>query len=368
MQAVRLLWRPVAVILLAVGTVGSVGCQSFGHTSKLPVDHKFLEHAEFPTAPKELCKTVLPPHVIEPPDILTINALRIVPRAPYSLQSLDIVAIAVDGTLPDEPINGPFRVEPGGMVNLGYGYGSVQIGGMTPEQAQDVIRTKLSERLREPRVSVTLVEVGALQEIAGQYLVAPDGTVNLGIYGKVCVVGLTVEQARATIERHLAMYLDNPQVSVDIFAYNSKVYYVFTEGAGLGDRVVRLPVTGNETVLDAISNINGLTQISSKKIWIARPTADKCDPQILPVHWEEITSLGVTNTNYQILPGDRVFIAEDKLVALDTSLAKLFAPAERIFGFSLLGANTVSRFSGNVLTGGGLRGAFGGGTNTVVVP
>jgi hypothetical protein len=37
------------------------------------------------------------------------------------------------------------------------------------------------------------------------------------------------------------------------------------------------------------------------------------------------------------------------------------APWERVFGFSLLGVQTVSRFSGNVLQGGGLRGFFGGG-------
>ena len=45
-----------------------------------------------------------------------------------------------------------------------------------------------------------------------------------------------------------------------MFAYNSKVYYVITEGAGAGDLVARLPITGNETVLDAISQINGLSR------------------------------------------------------------------------------------------------------------
>jgi hypothetical protein len=33
---------------------------------------------------------------------------------------------------------------------------------------------------------------------------------------------------------------------------------------------------------------------------------------------------------------------------------------ERVVGFSPLGANTVSRFSGNVQSGGGMRGFFGG--------
>jgi hypothetical protein len=111
-----------------------------------------------------------------------------------------------------------------------------------------------------------------------------------------------------------------------VFGYNSKVYYIITEGAGLGDGVARFPVTGNETVLDAIANINGLTQVSSKRIWIARPVPHSDNYQILPVDWKAVTASGAALTNYQIMPGDRVFVAEDKLVALDTSLAKLFAP------------------------------------------
>jgi polysaccharide export outer membrane protein len=64
--------------------------------------------------------------------------------------------------------------------------------------------------------------------------------------------------------------------------------------------------------------------------------------QILPVDWEAITALGATETNYQLLPGDRVFIAEDRLVAADTWVSKLVSPVERIFGFTLLGTQTVS--------------------------
>ena len=45
---------------------------------------------------------------------------------------------------------------------------------------------------------------------------------------------------------------------------NSKVYYIITDGAGSGEQVFRFPVTGSETVLDAISQIGGLPPVSSK--------------------------------------------------------------------------------------------------------
>jgi polysaccharide biosynthesis/export protein len=169
----------------------------------------------------------------------------------------------------------------------------------------------------------------------------------------VPVVGMTIAQAKEAIEQYLTQYLENPEISLDVFAYNSKVYYIVTQGAGMGDGVYRFPVTGNETVLDAISQINGLGQVSSKQIWIARPTDEPGKVQVLPVKWEDITAQASAGTNYQILPGDRVFIAEDKFIAFDTGLSKITAPLERLMGFSLLGAGTVTRFSGKVLQGGG---------------
>ena len=52
------------------------------------------------------------------------------------------------------------------------------------------------------------------------------------------------------------------------------------------------------------------------------------------------------------MPGDRVFISEDKLIAVDNKLVKVLTPIERVMGFSILGVNTITRFSGQVLGGG----------------
>ena len=181
-----------------------------------------------------------------------------------------------------------------------------------------------------------------MQPITAEHLVSPDGTVNLGSYGLVYVANMTIEQAKAAVEAHLAQYLDHPEVSLSVFAYNSKVYYVITEGAGLGDLAARFPVTGNETVLDAITQIGGLSRTSSTNVWIARPAPGGigCD-EILPVNWKEIVKGGGTATNYQVLPGDRIFIAENKLVLLDSMLNQAIAPFERIMGFTLLSTQSV---------------------------
>ena len=109
-------------------------------------------------------------------------------------------------------------------------------------------------------------------------------------------------------------------------------------------------VITREAVVSSIIGTGG--RVSSKKIWVARPTDNKC-VQRLEVNWEDITANAYACSNYQILPGDRIFISEDHLIAADTALGKLFAPMERVMGFSLLGVGTVTRFSGPVLSGGG---------------
>ncbi len=340
---------PLKILAVAIA-ICSTGCQSVHRKSNAPIG---AVPPELAAMPRELSKTVLPEYVVEPPDILTIETVHAVPKSPYMLKTLDVLSVRVLDALPDGPIGGAYPIEPGGVINLGAPYGVVSVSGMTVPQARDAVEAHLKEYIKEPEVAISLTELGASQRLVGEYLVGPDGTVTLGSYGSVSIVGLTLANAKWAIEKHLSQFLDDPVVSLNMFAYNSKNYYIVLQGAELGDAVYRYPITGNDTVLDAISQINGLEQVSSKKIWIARPTSDQCECQVLPVDWYALTECGQAGTNFQLMPGDRLFVAEDKLVAMDNKLAKVFAPLERIMGFSLLSAATVTRYSGRVLKGGG---------------
>ncbi|KAA1261024.1 Polysaccharide biosynthesis/export protein [Rubripirellula obstinata] len=299
--------------------------------------------------PRELDKVTPPMYRIEAPDVLTIDVQQNVSEATHGLQAGDLVSINVTGTFPEEPIAGEYLVELGGQIDLGFSYGLVSINRLTSDQATTVIERHLSTQLRQPVVSVSLRSVSGIQPIAGEHLVGPDGTVTLGQYGSVRVVGLTLDEARQEISRKLSSEFANPKVSVSVFAFNSKAIYVVTQGGGLGDELVRLPYTGNETVIDALSQINGTSYVSSSRMWVARPNRDRSNTTLLPIDWNAITQAADVTTNYQLLPGDRVFIAHNKLVAFDSAIAKFTSPLERILGFTLLGAGTTARLSGNVL-------------------
>jgi protein involved in polysaccharide export with SLBB domain len=317
--------------------------------------------------PSELELMSLPPYVVEPPDILLIDTIRMVPRAPYIVGALDVLLVRVAEPLPNQPIDGTYLVAPDGTINLGYSYGFVRVGGLTLEQVEVAIRRQIGRVLKDPQVAIGLAQYRGVQQVRGEHLVRPDGTVSLGSYGCVYVAGLTLAQAKLAIERHLTQYLSEAEISIDVFAYNSKVYYVITDGAGFGMQVYRFPITGRETVLDAIGNIRGLPAVASKKrVWVARP-APACSGclQVLPVDWLAITRGGATGTNYQLFPGDRVYVGPDPFILTDNVIAKFLAPVQRVLSTLLIFTSVTNNLNNNNGNGNGRGGTT---TTAIVAP
>jgi polysaccharide export outer membrane protein len=258
--------------------------------------------------PRELEKIVLPPYVIEAPDQLLIEVV----------QRSRVPKLDKDG--------------------------------------KELINPKTNEPILE---SVT--DRLPVQPVSGPFMVRLDGTVGLGFWGAVPVAGLTLDQAAAAIRAHLLQQdelkrlgtkLESLTVIVDVLAYNSKRYYVIFDGGGFGEQVFPFPITGSETVLDALSNIYGLPDVASRRnIWVARRTPHPGQPwQILPVDWIGITQHGVTWTNYQVMPGDRIYVKAQRLVTIDRNLARIISPIERIFGITLLGSSTVNQIKNRQTT------------------
>jgi polysaccharide biosynthesis/export protein len=256
------------------------------------------------SVPNELSAVTLPEYVIEPPDVLQIEAvLRVVKEKPKGRENAD----------KPEPKGGPVEY------------------------------TDKTDPL-------------PIHPIAQQFQVQPDGFVHLGAYGSIPVSGLTVNQARLAIRAALAKQIevnaggkteDALIVIVSVVQYNSKTYTVITDGGGAGERVYKMPITGKEFVTDAIANIGGLpVEASKRNIWVARRTPEINEQQILPVDWVGISQWGVASTNYQLFPGDRVYVKAQRLVTVDNTLARVLAPVQQIFGATLLGTQTVNQVVG----------------------
>lgn len=304
--------RRCYTLLLAALVFALAGCMHGPHGGYFgtpPMPNNANAHIQVPPAgavPRELDKITLPPYVVEAPDLLLIE---VVERA-------DI----------------PQYDEKGQALMIGEGKDRKQV------TKEGVIPLKV-------------------QPISGQFNVRPDGSVGLGFWGVVPVAGLTLDQAAEAIRSHLIQQgtinrfdtkPDRIIVIVDVLAYNSKTYHVITDGGGFGEQVFQFPITGSECVLNALSNIGGLPDVASKRnIWVARRTPHPGQPwQILPVDWVGMTQHGNSFTNYQVMPGDRIYVKAQRLVTIDRTLARVISPIERIFGITLLGASSVNNIAG----------------------
>lgn len=133
-----------------------------------------------------------------------------------------------------------------------------------------------------------------------------DGTINLGSYGKVNVAGKTVEEIEAEVRAVVSRQTkDAGPILVRLVNRVSKVFYVLGEVNTPGS----FPLAGRETVLDGILAAGGLTDRASRdNIILARPTPPHGCRVVLPICYSEIVQLGDTSTNYQLAPGDRIYV------------------------------------------------------------
>jgi protein involved in polysaccharide export with SLBB domain len=172
---------------------------------------------------------------------------------------------------------------------------------------------ELDKQVQAPYVvepgDVLLVHTADLDSpvhLPGDQPVLPDGTINLGRYGRVLVAGHTVDEIEGLVRGVIEAQTKNAgPVLVRVVTRVSKVYYVLGEVNAPGS----FTLSGRETALDGIIAAGGLTDRASRhNIILSRPTPPGSCRLVLPVCYSEIVQLGDTSTNYQLAPGDRIFV------------------------------------------------------------
>ena len=137
--------------------------------------------------------------------------------------------------------------------------------------------------------------------------VMPDSTIELGRYGRRVVAGKTAEEIEAEVESLIRSGGDaRTKINVRLVTARSAVYYVLGEVNSPG----AFPLIGRETVLDGILAAGGISSRASNcNILLNRPTAPDSCRVVLPVCYRHITQMGDTSTNFQLMPGDRIYVA-----------------------------------------------------------
>jgi protein involved in polysaccharide export with SLBB domain len=150
------------------------------------------------------------------------------------------------------------------------------------------------------------VDLDSPARLPGDQPILPDGTINLGKYGSLPVAGKTTAEIQSVVQAAVDVQTKNAgYISVRLVTRASKVYYVLGEVNAPGS----FPLTGRETVLDALMAAGGITaNASPNNAILSRPTKP-CDCRtVLPICYDNIVQLGDVTTNYQIAPGDRIYV------------------------------------------------------------
>jgi len=261
------------------------------------------------------------PH--RPPDIVQIEMLKMC-RFRLTGRYFRRAADPRGNALQDQPIDDNFMIQAEGTINLGPTYGSVRVAGLT-----------LDEISRPSGVSSTRCSIaGSLGQWHGAQACnrSPGSTSSArtapSTFASTAGRGHGQDDRRRqrAVEKQLSRYLSSPTLSVEVVAYNSKVYYVVTQGREWAI-MSEAPDHRQRDGAGCPRQLNGLSQFPARRSgFLGRPERLR-ERHELAVDYDAITQRGATATNYQIMPGDRLFIAEDPAVALTTISPKRPPPS-----------------------------------------
>jgi polysaccharide export outer membrane protein len=140
--------------------------------------------------------------------------------------------------------------------------------------------------------------------------IQPDGSINLGKYGQPVVAGMTIPQIAEHLTQVIKAQEKNAKdeaaaVTVRLSGRTGRMYYVVGEVKTNG----AFQITGRETVLDGLIAAGGIMgRASIDNIILSRPTSPDGCRLVYPVCLRQIMELGDPTTNYQLQPGDRIFV------------------------------------------------------------
>jgi polysaccharide export outer membrane protein len=184
-------------------------------------------------------------------------------------------------------------------------------------------------------IKVDVAEALPGRPITGEYLVRPDGKVLLSFYGEVFVAGLTLPEIKVKIIKHLQTNLrdeplglvvldenddpiidlatgkpksiapeDSTAVRVEVAQCNSKYFYVEGEVISPG----RYPVTGRQSVVDAINLAGGPSPLADREKVILYRVGSRGAPDRFAIELDQSETPAHRSTIDHLKSGDRLVV------------------------------------------------------------
>lgn len=243
---------------------------------------------------------------------------------PLVVQPPDLILIELLEGLPGRPITGERLVRPDGMISLGF-YGMVQVRGLTLPQVKVAIIKHLRKYLSDDVLGLRFDPPEPAADPGPPEI--PRERNPFGKEGEQEADKKPAPAGPVGVRPRLVHPEESTRIFIDFTAYNSMHYYI------TGDVLMpgKLPVTGQETVLDALQYAGGLIAIAEPRdIRLVRPGRNGKPSRIYKVDLEAIQEKGDVQTNYQIFPGDRLIVGRNEVVKKTIEIDRLQAPLHAI--------------------------------------
>ena len=181
--------------------------------------------------------------------------------------------------------------------------------------------------------------------ITRSVVVRPDGHISFDLVGDVEVAGKTIREVQAEITQRISRFIVHPDVAVNLAASRSRQIFVLGEIRNPG----AYPILGTTSVIDAFGKAGGSTRFSKlSTARLLRPTEG--EPLAFHVNLEAIARSGDGQTNYELEPGDILFVPPNAWARVGYAIGVVFFPLQQVLGLGGLGGrNAVSVHTGGAL-------------------
>ncbi len=153
-----------------------------------------------------------------------------------------------------------------------------------------------------------------------------DGRIDLGSLGQPRVEGQTPPEIGRELAEKLGLRRD--QVQVQVREYKSQQVFLFGQVVG---RQRAVSYQGQETVLDLLQRVGGITQgASPEHVYVVRAhIGDSQRPEVFHVDLEAIVMHQDRKTNIRLEPYDQIYVGETRQSCLEKCLPPCVRPLFR---------------------------------------
>lgn len=182
----------------------------------------------------------------------------------------------------------------------------------SPEKIRRALNVDASTSVDEyvlGATDVVKVSVWRNEDLSISVPVRPDGKISVPLVGDVQASGRTPVELAEDIERNLAQYIREPQVSIVVTSMGSHEYSDRVRVTGAVQQPVSVPHRAGMTVLDVVLGAGGATPFAAlNNSMLYRKVGGEV--VAIPVRLEDILNNGDVETNYAIRPGDILSVPE----------------------------------------------------------